>query len=262
MSRSNPTLQNPAQHFFEWKAGEGKLQWYDKEKEKNVLVKLPFEFLVLDELHTVTGYSKQDESGIWANEVRYIKDEPLYVKTRRGPIEDATYSELKQTNRKGGKYAKSIYLAHKIGEEWVIGNFKAHGSAVSAWIEFSKKYHTQDGKIIMTRGKQEEAQTGPFFPPAFEWVRSTAEENEIAIDLDKELQVYLSQYLKTPKDEFNIENIEPESESRDATPEEVSDFERRAEEASKARQNKEAAKNLDVDIEDIDKPVDLSEIPF
>lgn len=254
MSRSNPTLINPAEHFFRWAGSKGQLQWYNKEQEKNVQVKLPFEFLVLDELSTITGYHKQSESGFWSNEVRNVMNDQMYVKTKNGPFEAGTYATLAQTRAKGGKYAKSIYIAHKIQDKWVIGNIQASGSALSAWIEFTKTLNRGDlekGKVTMIKGEKQDAPTGPFYAPEFKYEKASSEENEEAIKLDRELQIYLSHYLSTPKVDENGEvihddEIEISGIKTDGRVEGTSD---------------DAA---DIQIEDIneEEPIDLDDIPF
>jgi hypothetical protein len=268
MSRSNPTLTNPAQHFFEWKGGAGKLQWYDKENEKNVEVRLPFEFMVLDELFTITGYNKRSESGFWSNEVYGIKKDLMYVKTKSGPFEAALYENLTQTMKSGGKLARSIYIAHKgEGGKYMIGNIKASGSALSSWIEFRKKHAVDAGKVVMKRGEVQEAPTGEFYPPVFEWVKATDAEDEEAKALDRELQVYLKQYIAAPKDGEEEPEVDIDEIGK-ATPEQVQDFEDRK--ASKQSRSTKAAddgdpgpEKPDVVIEDIgDEPINLDDIPF
>jgi hypothetical protein len=263
VSLSNPTLTNPAEHFFEWAGSKGILQWYDKENKKNVLVKLPFEFIVLDQLSTITGYNKQAESGFWSNEVRNTKKDELYVRTKQGPFEAGLYEDLTQTMKRGGKFCKSIYLAHKgPGGTWIIGCFKASGSALSAWIEFTKRYNVGEGKIIMTKGEQQDAPTGPFSPPEFKWEKWDNTEYEVAVELDKELQIYLSQYLSAPKVDDDAHGID---EPPKATNEQQADFDNRRAGLSKsaADDGDPGPEKPDVVIEDIgDEPINLDDIPF
>lgn len=199
MSRSNPNLVNPASHFMEWSGSRGALSWYNKETKANVPVKLPFEFLVLDELSTITGYSSQDESGYWSNEVRSVAKEELTVRTKKGIKQIGFYTTLADVRAKGAKYTKSVYIAHKVGDEWVIGNIKMAGSALSAWIEFSQVYKVQNGKATMEKGDEAKTPKGDsYYPPTFKYLSATPEENTKAIELDKQLQVYLAQYLAAP----------------------------------------------------------------
>lgn len=258
MSLSNPTLTNPAEHFFEWAGGKGILQWYDKENKKNVQVRLPFEFIVLDELNTITGYSKQNESGYWSNEVRNVTKDELFVRTKKGPFEAGLYANLAQTRSKGGKYAKSIYIAHKINDKWVIGNFKASGSAVSAWIEFSKNHHVQNGKITMNRGEKQDAPTGPFYPPTFSFTQWNDDEYKAAWELDEKLQIYLNKYLsKTQDPNAPDEPIEHQLEDTAGSFSDMNDA------PDDDGGSVKPAKRADPVIEDIDdEPINLDDIPF
>lgn len=267
MSLSNPVLTNPAKHFFEWKGQAGVLSWYDKENQKNVAVKLPFEFIVLDQLSKITGYSKTDESGIWSNEVRSIMNDVLYTRTKKGPLEAKIYGDLGQTIKKGGKYAKSIYIAHKgEGGQWMIGNLTVVGSSLSAWIEFTKHHSVEKGMVVMTKGNQMEAPTGVYFPPVFQTKAWEDEDYHAAVELDRELQVYLSKYLTAPKvDDEGYGTNEPAhaSDAAGATPEQQADFENRkaAAQAKPVPTTQPTADN--VSIEDFqDEPINLDDIPF
>lgn len=264
MSRSNPQLVNPAQHFFRWAGSKGILQWYDKEKQKNVMVKLPFEFMVLDELSTITGYNKSLEQGYWANEVRNVMSDELFVKTKKGPFESGLYASLAQTRSKGGSYAKSIYIAHKIKNEWVIGNIQASGSALSSWIEFTKTLNRgalESGKVIMTRGEAQDAPTGPFYAPVFKYEKAPDDENAKAIELDKELQIYLSQYLAQPKVDDDARGTEEPI--RTTHPEAMAPQHTSRSTADPDTLPLPHEQQDDIQIEDIDdEPINLDDIPF
>lgn len=233
MSRSSPTLTNPAAHFYEWKAGAGKLHYYDKEKATNIEIKLPFEFLVLDELATITGFSRPDNASYYSNEVRNSAKEEFTVKLKGQVRYVGLYKNDQQIVQtpKAAKYTKSIYIAHKEGEGFIIANLKAPvGSALSAWIDFTQKHKVQNGKIILTKGEPLETPNGDtYYPPHFEYVSASKEEDAAAIALDKDLQVYLSQYLAANAgdhdDEVSHDAIDPELGK--ATPEQVADFEAR-----------------------------------
>lgn len=195
MSRSNPTPTNPARKFFTWKGSKGTLVYWDKENSKEVEVKLPFEFLPLDQLATITGFCEPDESSYWSNEVRSVAREELTVKTTKGTKQTGLYKDLADVRSKGAKYAKSIYLAYKEGDEFVIGNLKASGAALTAWIELGNTCKPENGKVILTGSEEAKKGATTYFIPKFEYSSAGSDENEVAIDLDKELQVYLSQYL-------------------------------------------------------------------
>lgn len=245
MSRSTQALalENPAKRWLEYKPRHAELTWYNKEESKNIPVPMPFEFLPLDDLHTIGGYNKPEESGYVSNEVRNILTDELVVRTFKG---GEKYRGLYKNEQKivmmpkGAKYGKSVYFAFKEDGQWQIGAIKLVGSSATAWIEFnqqlwkSSKKRPTDGKVIMTKGELVTSEeNGNYYPPAFEYKPASDEEDTAAIELDKTLQTYLEAYLKTPKEAPDtIHSDEPMTDSFNtndgkATPEQVADFERR-----------------------------------
>lgn len=257
MSRSNPTLRNPSTRRFEWAGGAGKLQYYNPEDKQTYEVPLPFRFMVLDQLNMVTGYSKSDQSSIWSNEVRNTKEDIMFTKSGKGPLEAAVYNELFQTIKRGGKFTKSVYIAFIDNGNWRIGNFRAVGSSLMPWFDFTKHNSIDEGTVVMTRGEAQTAQTGTFFAPIYTWQKAEPGENEVATALDRQLQIYLSTYLSTPKVDEDGQGI-PEPEL--ATPEQKADYESRR---AAATVPAPAAQVDDVIINDIgDEPINLDDIPF
>lgn len=227
MSFSNPTLTNPAKHFFEWKGGEGKLQYYDKEKKENVTVPLPFEFIPVDQLYTITGYNKMAKASYYSNEVRSSVKEEFIVKVKGQTVFTGLYKNDQGIPQvpKGAGFTTSIYIVHKTKSgEYILGNLKANGSALGAWIEFNKDNIVGNGKVIMTRGAVQESPVGQFYPPEFKYESLTKEDYYAANEADKQLQIYLNQYLSAPKVEEhawphdgqidpNIGKVTPEQEA-------------------------------------------------
>lgn len=206
MSRSNPAPANPAKRFFRWRGEQGELTYYDKEKQEEIVVKRPFTFMVLDELATITGFCEPEESSYWSNEVRSVAREELTVKTSKGVKQVGLYKDLADVRSKGAKYAKSIYIAFKDNEEdgWKIGNIRAHGAALTAWIEFGNKQITELGKITLVGSETAKKGKTVYHIPTFEWTNAETEEDEIAKELDQELQIYLAQYLAgVPTESFS-----------------------------------------------------------
>lgn len=223
MSFSNPELTNPAQHFFEWKGGEGKLQFYDKEKKENISVPLPFEFIPIDQLATITGYSKTAKNGYYSNEVRSTVKDELNIKIKGQTVFVGLYKNEQGIPQvpKGAGFTASIYIVHKnkVGE-YIIGNLKANGSALGAWIEFNKGKIIGNGKVIMTKGEVQSSPVGDFYAPEFKYEHLTPEDFTAANDADKELQIYLSQYIarnttdiaQPPEDTLEDNTIVPHTE--------------------------------------------------
>ena len=129
---------SPISKYLEWKSNDKCFSFYDKENKTNVLVNLPLEFIVLEEYHTVKGFSDSDQTGIYANEVLQISAEEMEVKTFKGRvIAKGVYNEIKQTvNGAGGTYHKSMYIVTKDGE---LLNLSFKGAVVGKWSKFTEK---------------------------------------------------------------------------------------------------------------------------
>lgn len=267
MSLSNPTLTNPAVRRFEWKGGAGRLVYYDRETKQNYDQPLPFRFIVLDQVNTIAGFSKRDKSSIWANEVRNIKEDTLYTRTKNGPIEAGLYDELAATSKRGAGFCKSIYIAFELNGNWEIGNIRAYGSALGPWFEFTKVYSVEQGMVAITRGNFVKGEIS-FYPPSFAWQKWDNAAYQIAVDLDRQLQSYLASYLIAPKIDEEGQGTETINQAPGyTTPEEQKHFDNLK---SAGLTNNEvyqdpapAPGKEDLVIEDIgDEPINLDDIPF
>lgn len=195
MSLSNNTdLTNVATRFFEWSSQDQKVKWYDKEAKTNVLVELPFTFIVLDMLSTVKGFSDTDQSGIWANEVRDTRKDTLTVRTAKGIRAQGLYQDVKTLE--GARYCRSVYIAYKNEDDkLVIGNFQMHGICNSEFIEFTKSHKPYGIAIQVVGADQRKKGTNTFYAPVFKAVPISDATLAEAIELDKQVQEYLTQYL-------------------------------------------------------------------
>lgn len=223
MSRSNPEVsQNPSVRWFEWDGENGNVRYYDKEEEKNINVDLPFTFLVLDQLGTVKGWHNESESGIYANEVKRVDQQPLTVKAfNGGVIAEGLYTEIKDTVKaKGGRYVSSIYVAFKKGNELVIGNLALKGAALSAWMDFTRKAGKKLYDKAVTLHDFVEGSKGSivYRVPQFNLKDISEETNQDAIELDKSLQEYLKNKLTAPAEDDNVMPSDDELNSLNADP--------------------------------------------
>lgn len=219
MSFSTESTTNPAKFKLEVKNGQ--VQYFDKELGENVKVEEPFEFIVLDTLGKVKGWSDEDGSGYWSNEVRNSGDEPFTIRTNKGVKATGLWRDIKgQTSISGAKFYSSIYLAHKSEEGYVISNFSLTGAALNAWIEFSKANRSALKKNKAVLDGWEDAKKGAvnYKTPVFTLVPLTDEEISEAKRLDGELQEYFKSYFnrdapQKPEDDFDedepidLENI-------------------------------------------------------
>lgn len=206
MSRSKPKTQKEtiAKRYFKYNGKTGSLFYYDKEKQQNVEIEYPFSFMVLDELQTVKGWHDEHESAIWANEVRNVSIEPLVLRTSKGRLGEGFYSKDIKGNYPVDYY-RSIYIAYYEDNELVIGNVAFKKSANTAWGQFANENPIYKGAVVMGKPQEEKNKAITYFVPTFKFKESISPESEAAaIELDKKLQEYLTQYFKQDAEELDI----------------------------------------------------------
>lgn len=199
MSLSQPRLTNPAKLFIQW-AGDVQVNswfYYDKDAKKKVFFKdTPIRVIILDQLSTVTGWNQADESGIYANEIKYAV-ETLNVRTFKGTdVAKGMWKEIKeQVEGKGGKYTKSVYAGMITDKGLELVNIKFHGSALN-WIE---QHFKEDGSIIEIMNGDESSKgkmgRNEYYCPRYKRLPADPKWTSIAVEMDKELQTYLIKYF-------------------------------------------------------------------
>lgn len=217
-------IKNPATKFLSWKSNEQCFSYYDKDKQENVLVKLPFRFLFLDQLQSVKGWSDALSGQIISNEVKTVSNQELnvicYHKNNKGEATKTTiakglYSQIKDAVvSAGAKYHKSIYI---MLEDGTLANIQLKGASVKEWGDFfnRSKKRLADEWIIIDSAKAGKKGAVKFTTPEFKFERSLSEsEAEQADSVFDELDAYLQQYLKKPIIN-DIEVIEPEEVEED-----------------------------------------------
>lgn len=223
LGEDRPT--NPAQHFIQVK--NGALSYYDKEQGEDVAVSTPLRFVVLDTLATVKGWSAEEETGMWSNEVKAVGKEVLTVRTRNGVVASGLWKDIKdEVKADGGKYYSSIYIAAKGKDGLTIQNLSLKGSAVNAWIEFAKANDLRKKAVILADWK-EEGKAVKYKVPVFEAVEMEDGERDEAVSLATDLKEYHDQYFSYNPDQHN-----------------------------------EANQDTVVDDVDTDEPINLDDIPF
>lgn len=198
MSRSNQTENavNPAQKFIEWSGSEGKFKYFDKEKKENVFIELPFYFLPLDQLSTTKGYDEKAGLGFYSNEIRNTKTDMLTVRTKNGVVMTGLYENVKEKlSSRGLDYVQSVYVAIKEGKSYVLANLQLKGSALGPYIEFCKGKKMSEIGVAVKKANPMKKGATKYFEPVYEILKVSEEANNAAIELDKELQEYLTPYL-------------------------------------------------------------------
>lgn len=201
-------MSNPATKFIDWKSNDKCFSYYDKEKQENVLVPLPFKFLVLDEMHTIKGWNDATSSGIYSNEVKFISKEVMNVKPFKGnEIAKGLYKDIKEKVKSaGGHYVKSIYVMLEDGS---LANLQLKGSAVQKWGEFTQKTRNRLPDEWVEVAKAIEGKKGAvkFYTPEFRFERSISDsEADLADEAFNILESYLKTYLA--KAEPIVEDLE------------------------------------------------------
>jgi hypothetical protein len=144
MARSDAyatTAQSPVKKYLSWSSNEKCFTYWDKEAKENKKLPIPVKFIHYDEMATIKGWHDASGSGIYSNEVKSTKTEPLTVRAfKGGEIATGLYQDIKgKVNASGGDYYVSLYA--ELGGEVV--NFTFKGAALMTWSNFSKENRKQ-----------------------------------------------------------------------------------------------------------------------
>ncbi len=229
MSRSNrdEKLESPCTRWLEWNGDEGGFKYFDKEKEAaekgtgKIKVPLPFSFITLDVLATISGYSDAYQCGFWSNEIKKkdIKNGIFKVRNKTGLISEGTWENIKGKEA-GMKFCDSVYIAY-IGEDkkLTIGNIKMVGSALNSWINFcsgerddkgkkiSEAHDPFEGKISVATMKEGKKGKTVYQMPVFTQSALKPETETLVVELDKVLQEYLVKYFAKNASESSAESL-------------------------------------------------------
>lgn len=219
---------NPAKHFINVK--NGGLSYYDKEEGQDVAVATPFEFIVLDQLATVKGWSGSEDTGMWSNEVKAVGKDQLNIRTKNGIVASGVWKDIKdEVKAEGGNFHAVIYLAAKGREGLETQALLLKGAALNAWVEFTKKTNLKTHKVVLAEWADAKKGSVKYKVPVFTAVPMEDGELDQAKERAVELRDYHNEYFSYNPD----------------------------------KHNQETAQQKDVVIEDIDdEPINLDDIPF
>lgn len=221
MSRLNrPTAksENPTTKFLSWKSSKNSFSYYDKEKEDNIVIKLPLKIAFLEHYHTIKGFHNKSESGIFSNEVFSIANEELNVRSfKGGEIDSGLYKDIKHNVKdNGGIYHRSIYC---VDTNYNLINLSFKGSVVSAYSDFCKENSNKfEQKWIeitdfVKKTKGATKYTVPIFKIGDNFTKE--EDNkivEVASILQKYMDSYLDNSIDNSKSKEYLNNIEVKDE--------------------------------------------------
>jgi len=216
IDRPETKSKNPAKKFLSWKSEEKCFGYYDKDKKENILIPLPFKFVILEHYHTVKGWNDASESGIYSNEVFQIGNEELQVKSfKGGKIAEGLYKDNKPAIvAAGGHYARSIYA---VTNDLEIINISLKGSGVSSYSDFINDIG--DGNfdknwIEVTEAKELKKGKVNYSIPVFK--KSTAiKDRSKLMPFADELQSYMIDYTAEGSEVVRAKAKEPEIEEKE-----------------------------------------------
>lgn len=218
MSLSKPSTDspNPCTRWHEWDGSNGAVRYYDKSapnpdpaaKRKtgvNVVLKLPFYFILLDELTVIKGWHEPSQSGISSNEVRDCRENNLVVKAFKGGLlANGLYNQIKDRVKAcGGYFTSNLYLATPGADRKLhLTSIQFAGAALNAWVDFKKENREAlsgrgDVKGVKITGYKEGKKGKIIFrTPVFELMEIKPETIAQAVEIDRVLQTYLDGYFK------------------------------------------------------------------
>lgn len=201
---------NPAKHFIN--VSKGALSYYDKESGENVSVPTPFEFIVLDQCATIKGWSGAEDTGIWSNEVKRVGEQEFNVRTRNGLLTSGLWRDIKdEVKADGGNFYSVIYLAAKGREGLETQALLLKGSALNAWVEFTKKTNLKTHKVVLSGWSDGKKGSVSYKVPVFEAVAMEDGELEQAKERAVELRDYHNEYFSYNPDKHNQEAVQKDT---------------------------------------------------
>jgi len=256
MSRTTQSeiMENPCKKFLKWctlkevlivdgdeveKIKGGTWQYYDKDAEEKVNIKLPLTFALLNQdLVAFKGYDEKNKRGVWSNEVK-DKDHVVNLRTKDEKLMSFKLSEYKVNKDTitgyGGKYTKSVYIAVLVQGKFEIWNLQLSGSSLTGaidmdnpspdekedgWFGFTKvnKSKLYSNFIDVAGFKPKKKGSSKFTIPVYS-VGSEIEEGDVATlnELDGQLNEYLAYYFKRPETEKPSSTPELEEAAKDET---------------------------------------------
>jgi len=235
MARSDAhtaTAQSPVTKYLTWSSDEKGFKIRNSEGKS--ALPLPIKFIHYDEFATIKGWDEHNKTGIYSNEVKNTKQEPLTVRTKNKVIAEGFYQDIKATvNAADAHYNVSIY-AELDGS---IVNFALKASALGAWSEFCKdnrkKFLTNYIKVVGS--KEEKKGVVKYHIPVFE-IGDEIEPN-VSASSDKNYDELVSYFKQLKAKHSQQQTPEPQAEPALSLVQEPS-------------------------IPEFDEPADSSELPF
>ena len=190
--------KNPCTKYIKYGGSDGKLKYWDGEKNVNVELK---EFYLLEEMGCISGFDEKSNSGIWSNEL-YRTNGEFTVKSKGGEIAKGSYKDIKdQVNAAGGKYTASVYAL--LNDE--IVNIKFSGAGLGGWLD------RPDGASKFSLSELTPAKKGStnYFVPVFTELKMTDSELEKVKEKAQPVADFLGDLIAGKKEVSNDADFAP-----------------------------------------------------
>lgn len=200
-SPANSGTPNPAKIFIQWKSKNKAFSYYNKEKEEDVLLPMPFSFIPLAKASTVKGYNHKKNKTYIANEVDDLATSIIVVNSYNTQTKErkeehrGLYKDIKEDFDQNVKFTDSIYAAikNKKGELSLV-NIQLNGAGLHHWFDFIKKNNIwatavkSDGFTNEIKGKVE------YCAPTYKAEPISEADDIKAAELQEEINAYLAKY--------------------------------------------------------------------
>jgi len=186
--------QSPVQLYYDWRSDENSFCYYDKEADSRVAAGVPFKFLILKQMVTVTGMDPVRKVGIYANQVKFTTKEELNVRRRDGSeVAKGLWKDIKDVvKQNGGHYTKTIYGMDIDG---VIICIRIRGEALLSWGQIVGKNEKRqfDEWVLNDEYETKDYNGEPYSVPCFKFGGSVSVEDfKKSDDAHDQLVAYFS----------------------------------------------------------------------
>jgi hypothetical protein len=231
MSRTEKIVSSPCVRYLQWKNKYdendvlvgGTFVYWDKEKEENVEIELPFKFAVLEPaMKTFKGYNEKRKSSVWSNEGK-DPEHVITLKNKEGVIMKFKLGDYKkfkdEINGHGAKYFSSVYIGVPTEEGLEVWNLQIGGAVANGgsdpeekdpsekndgWFSFVNRAKQDIYKkwIVVDDVKKKKKGKTKFCIPVFQFGGVISDEDASTLDsLDLDLKEYFKYYFTKGNDE-------------------------------------------------------------
>ncbi len=196
---NNNHATNPASLKITWKSAEKRFASYDLVTKEQALLG-NIQFALLTETISIAGFHQEQNVGIFSNEIKNTKTEPLSVRTKNGVLIEGLYNSISE-KLQGGKFANNLYVRLRNGELAVI---QLSGAALKQYFLYKEanKGKIASNWITITGVKDEKKGAIKYSTPIFTIGEALTQDETDTSELDYML---ITNYRKSFQAEPQLE---------------------------------------------------------